>query len=155
MVRRDGYELAYVEYLGNNIEVEHREHLLPADTLLVRDDNRFYVFVPKKAEWMGDGLPPVGTACECMLVGGSDEWVPCEIIAHKDNQAVCWVDCNRITASTGTRIRPSARQSRSLREERENSIRTMMDDAGNPEAILTLALLGRLYDAGYRKQAAK
>jgi len=103
-----------------------------------------------KTKWTGEGLPPVGTVCECMLVGGSDEWVCCEIIAHKENQAVCWVDCNNITASIGPRIRPLRTPEQIAAEERQKEISTLNDIIvrANLKGIdPTLAI----YDAGYRK----
>lgn len=109
--------------------------------------------------WAGDGLPPVGTACECMLVGGSDEWVPCEIVAHKDNQAVCWVDCNRITASTGTRIRPIRTPEQVAAEDRAKVINRMRDIILNTvkyaSGIDAVNYAEVLYDAGLRFKATK
>lgn len=42
---------------------------------------------PKIYEWSGEGLPPIGTVCECADIAGN-LWVEAKIHAHVDTRAI-------------------------------------------------------------------
>lgn len=100
--------------------------------------------------WNGEGLPPVGTVCEFRTNGALGAWERCEVIAHKDALAVCWIHMNKVLTSSGIALRPRKTDEQIAAEEREKAVETMIriamtrpDWRGTCEA---------LYDAGYRKQ---
>lgn len=99
-------------------------------------------------QWTGEGLPPVGTICEFRVE--KDDWRQCEVIAYKDEYAVCWIHCNKILASVGHAIRPIRTPEQIAAEEREFEIIEIERVAMSGDTCKTMA--EALYDAGYRKQ---
>jgi len=106
----------------------------------------------KGKDWLGVGLPPIGTMCEFRVE--TDDWRQCEVIAHKDEMAVCWIHCNKVLVSSGHAIRPIRTPEQIAAEEREAEI----------IEIERIAIAGEnsgktwassLYDAGYRKQVTE
>ncbi|HBO1943250.1 TPA: hypothetical protein L4G29_005636 [Pseudomonas aeruginosa] len=105
---------------------------------------------PQEA-WGGQGLPPVGTVCE--YYADENTWRSCEIVAHKDGQAVVWANNVHIWASSGASLRPIRTPEQIAAEEREKAINQMISDAGYVDPkIGTFVAMGNLYDAGYRRQ---
>ncbi|HHM6046625.1 TPA: hypothetical protein ACRMOD_000355 [Pseudomonas aeruginosa] len=102
---------------------------------------------PQEA-WDGQGLPPVGTVCE--YYADENTWRRCEIVAHKDGQAVVWVSNAHIWASSGGSLRPIRTPEQIAAEEREKAVGDMaMSIQGVAYQYPTLYAL---YDAGYRRQ---
>lgn len=106
--------------------------------------------------WAGEGLPPVGTVCEYYADDGV--WRSCEIVAHKDGQAVVWVSNAHIWASSGASLRPIRTPEQIAAEERERAIDDLCASiVSHYEAPKMsehyLGLARALHDAGYRKQA--
>ncbi|HIE1839352.1 TPA: hypothetical protein ACXJW0_002029 [Pseudomonas aeruginosa] len=101
---------------------------------------------PAKVEWDGQGLPPVGTVCE--YYADENTWRRCEIVAHKDGQAVVWVNNAHIWASSGASLRPISTPEQIAAQEREKAIEEMCF----AEETLTVKQAKALYDAGYRRQ---
>ncbi|WP_336187201.1 hypothetical protein [Pseudomonas aeruginosa] len=107
------------------------------------------LLVPRSAfpsEWNGQGLPPVGTVCE--YYADENTWRRCEIVAHKDGQAVVWVNNAHIWASSGASLRPISTPEQIAAQEREKAIKEMCF----AEETLTVKQAKALYDAGYRRQ---
>lgn len=103
------------------------------------------------AEWNGEGLPPVGTVCE--YHSKDNEWMVCEVVAHRNNAAVVLDAHDQAELVTRQDFRPIRTQEQITAQEREQVlddiyriIRTV-DRPGN-KADMAEAL----YDAGYRKQ---
>ncbi|WP_458736988.1 hypothetical protein [Pseudomonas chlororaphis] len=103
-------------------------------------------------EWTGEGLPPVGTVCEFRVE--TDDWRQCEVIAHKDDYAVCWIHCNKILASSGHAVRPIRTPEQIAAEERQTEINRMVAIAQMLDKGWARRVCASLYDAGYRKQVA-
>ena len=99
-------------------------------------------------QWSGpqDGLPPVGTVCEC-TVKANDHWVPCEIVAHHGRFAIGYVDENTVMLSAGIRFRYPEAIKKLAAEQRETAIREIMDIA-DVDCRVTAA---RLVDAGFKR----
>lgn len=104
-------------------------------------------------QWQGAGLPPVGTVCE--YYADEDSWQRCEIVAHKDGQAVVWVSNAHIWASSGASLRPIRTPEQIAAEEREKAIDQIMADyeftVGSCTHKLFRHQAERLHAAGYRK----
>lgn len=101
--------------------------------------------------WDGQGLPPVGTVCE--YYADENTWRRCEIVAHKDGQAVVWVNNAHIWASSGESLRPISTPEQIAAEERSKEcdrifvILSSVEREGNRSDMAEA-----LYDAGYRRQ---
>lgn len=107
-----------------------------------------------KIIWTGDGLPPVGTVCE--FYADEDTWRRCEVVAHKDGQAVVWVNNAHIFSSSGASLRPIRTPEQIAEEERKAEIDVLCADiVGHYEAPKMsehyLGLAAALHDLGYRK----
>lgn len=107
--------------------------------------------------WDGQGLPPVGTVCE--YYADENTWRRCEIVAHKDGQAVVWVNNAHIWASSGASLRPIRTPEQIAAAERESAATSLYltlwpndtlheCEPGNPKMDACL----RAIDAGYRRQ---
>lgn len=111
--------------------------------------------------WSGekDGLPPVGTVCECQVKAQAN-WVRCEIVAHKDRYAIGYVDENTVMLSAGIRFRAIKTPEQLAAEEREMALidfRQVLDELSQdycmhltPHAIDWLAT--RLDRAGFKRE---
>ncbi|HEJ1718331.1 TPA: hypothetical protein SL793_006261 [Pseudomonas aeruginosa] len=111
---------------------------------------------PAKVEWDGQGLPPVGTACEYRHMIWP-EYRPCEIryiseeslVAYDNGQEQFYRTCDML-------FRPVRTLEQIAAEEREKAIDAMLDL--DPPHENGLGLTSRrqfcetLYDAGYRRQ---
>lgn len=131
---------------------------------------------PKNSDpaWVGIGLPPVGTVCEVVSPGYSndrfDRFVGqlVTIVAHDviDAEPVAvfrmsvngQVDEQEYHAMVAKCFRPARTPEQIAAEERDKAIAEMVDALGcDPEASKTGEFIrcGLLYDAGYRRQEAK
>ncbi|AXH75222.1 MAG: hypothetical protein [Caudoviricetes sp.] len=109
---------------------------------------------PGYSKWNGEGLPPVGTVCECKVSAGA-EWVECEVVAHKVHYgatyAIAFVDENTVMLSAGIRFRPTRTPEQIAAEEREKAIeelRQLLSCVACDDYHAAVAMI----DAGYRKQ---
>lgn len=116
--------------------------------------------VPRPVSWSGEGLPPVGTACE-WLDPGSHRWLPVEIVflsswvivvrdtnPHPDGS----VDLAFDLINEHPQFRAVRTPEQTAAEEREKAAKQICLDAGSPEQTAgQMAIAYRLYDAGYRK----
>ena len=118
--KRDGFEIVMERYLGHSNQ-PHAELVASQDTRVVFSTDGFLrIYTPeKKVEWTGEGLPPVGTVCEFRVE--TDDWRQCEVIAHKDDYAVCWIHCNKILASSGHAVRPIRTPEQIAADDREKA----------------------------------
>lgn len=133
-------------------------------------DGCFYAYITETAAlegvvvnrrpmvWNGEGLPPVGTVCDCRVIAGA-EWTRCEIVAHKYHDgnayAIAFVDENTVMLSCGIRFRPIRTPEQIAAEDREKAIEEMWAVYWKPEVETAMEGLGLLYDAGYRKVEVK
>ncbi len=104
-------------------------------------------------EWDGEGLPPVGTKCECDSAG---DWQECTVILSVDNAIVWQWDWQRPNNAciSYAHCAPKFRPIRSPEDvARDESIEAMRDVGYTlPAAIrFTKEEMTALYDAGYRK----
>jgi hypothetical protein len=79
---------------------------------------------PAVKAWTGEGLPPVGTVCEFRVEEG--DWRKCEVIAHKEDFAVCWIHCNKIFATKGASVRPIRTPEQIKADERLHQVRNAL-----------------------------
>lgn len=106
-------------------------------------------YIPRSSPWSGEGLPPVGTVCECQRPG--DIWQKVIILAHHNGHA--WVTgddgkhCFTVTAY-GV-FRPIKTPEQIAAEERDKAVHQMGLDAGFSGSVQQC--YERLYDLGYRK----
>lgn len=103
-------------------------------------------------QWSGEGLPPVGTVCECHLPGeltNNYSWVEAKVIWH-NGPTECAVVRSTSKLAWCDEFRPIRTPEQIAAEERKKSINAMFDIfEGFPGDCM--ASLGALYDAGYRK----
>jgi hypothetical protein len=112
-----------------------------------------FVYRPDSAQgaaWTGEGLPPVGTVCECQ--DESFKWKPGTIVYVGQGDgamvAVMQADSGILIGEKGE-FRPLRTPEQIAAEEREKAIaemRAALPDWAAPENICPM-----LYDAGYRK----
>lgn len=106
------------------------------------------------AAWNGEGLPPVGTVCEWKEKTGF-QWVKAKVLFITDSSVVMQrsdgFEWQMMT--TRTVFRPFRTPEQIAADERESAVNGMLcyDALGGSRRGLAEAL----YDAGYRKQAAK
>lgn len=115
-------------------------------------------FPSDDAEWSGEGLPPVGTVCEFEVE--TDDWRQCEVIAIKDNYAICWIHVNKIFATGGASVRPLRTPEQIAAEERLHEVRNACTainhkiEPFNSNIDCSMAIrmtIEAMIDAGYRK----
>jgi hypothetical protein len=127
-----------------------REHLVPAGCTVVDDGRSISVYRDKPQAWTGAGLPPVGTVCE---FNHGDEWLRCEVVARKNDLAICWIHCNKILTTGGRCLRPLRTPEQIKAEEREVFAKALVFEMGKDpeESPNSLNQARRIYDLGYRK----
>ena len=131
--------------------------------LLDRDIQDAMVEAPKIPTWSGEGLPPVGTACE-FKAGHSQfpelSWTKVRIIGHDRQGGKDFAVFSSVSGYGGCSdpadFRPIRTPEQIAAEEREKAINEMLAlDPYLPNA--TLGMMSRadfcraLYDAGYRR----
>lgn len=110
--------------------------------------------------WNGpeDGLPPVGTVCEVEHAG---KWVPCEVIAHFQNEGApvavftfCpYTDKPKVRDCAyyfRHAFRPIRTAEQLAAEEREKAINQMLSISPMGQTASARVLCAMLYDAGAR-----
>ncbi|KTT01655.1 hypothetical protein [Pseudomonas parafulva] len=111
---------------------------------------------PRSGQWDGEGLPPIGTACEA-YDAERDLWWPGQVLMHGNSDHVfvsgtpeCWGTL--LWAST---FRPFRKPEQIKAEEREKAIVEMAETMHAATGFgVNRADCEALYDAGYRKQVA-
>lgn len=136
-------------YYDGNLRrwVRQHEFPTPCDVLVARPT----------PPWSGEGLPPVGTECECRVTAGAD-WVQCVVVAHHKQYAIAYVDDDTVMLSCGIRFRPIKPPAQIAADEREHSIRnactaisTSLNGLHESEEPTALAIIEAMIDAGYHK----
>lgn len=102
------------------------------------------------SEWSGEGLPPVGTVCECITIGGF--YLPCKVVDHGPDYAVVHFFPNEHNYKvdwTRNGFRP-------LKSEKEKEIEELMNDLYETVKVNGVDTTWRvhseyLYSIGYRK----
>jgi hypothetical protein len=116
-------------------------------------------YIERPSAWHGEGLPPVGTVCE--FYADEDDWRRCEIVAHRNEMAVVWVNASHIFSSQGGILRPIRTPEQIAAEERERArdfaLNTMTGEgwtAGETEEQwqFRLKIVSEMLDMGYRKK---
>lgn len=119
------------------------------------DNDYQEVFIPllieRQPEWTGEGLPPIGTVCECRVTANA-EWVRCEIVAHKDHYAIAYVDENTVMLSQGIRFRHIRTQEQIKAEEIEIILNWMVNRDSERGLRGLRGIAEDLHADGYRKQ---
>lgn len=115
-------------------------------------------------EWNGEGLPPVGAACEFQMALAG--WVPATITAvteksivftrplFKDRTGLDYENTHEeiLPHHALKRFRPIRTPEQIAAEARQKAINQICIDAGSPEMTPgQLRVASKLYDAGYRK----
>ncbi|EXF45224.1 hypothetical protein BAY1663_02303 [Pseudomonas sp. BAY1663] len=109
----------------------------------------------RPAPWMGEGLPPVGVACEVEndIEGGWD--AVDEVLAHteiKGAHVAVFKRDDRVFYSPDGTFRPIRTPEQIAAEEREKAVSQMAVIAlAGDNQLVTKVYLERLYDAGWRR----
>ena len=108
-------------------------------------------------QWIGEGLPPVGTVCEAMS-SRTKEYRECVVLAIRGGMAVVtFTDMEELQWAKDLRIIRT--QEQIAAEERKAGIDQVMADFQYTEGQCTHKLARsqaeRIWDAGYRKQEEK
>jgi hypothetical protein len=111
-------------------------------------DNGWVVVAERPSGWTGEGLPPVGARCE-YFDGG--EWMPCEVVAHRNNAAVVLSDCYEADFVPRQELRPIRSPEQIAAEERRAAILEMKGHLSFSDYREAERHCATLYEAGYRK----
>lgn len=123
---------------------------------ITRRGDRDLIARPAAPAWSGEGLPPVGTVCECQ-VRGYGEWHRATILAHHNGHVWATGDDGKhcFTVPPHGNFRPLRTPEQIAADKRKKAIDEMVYGAcgAEPDGANTTAfiLCGLLYDAGYRK----
>jgi len=111
---------------------------------------------PSRAEWSGEGKPPVGTVCEWNP--NQDGWVKVEILGHSGEETWFRRDGHE-SSETCLRMaffRPIRTPEQIAEDESNKAVYEMAELLKAKVGFgVNLAEMRALYDAGYRKQEAK
>jgi hypothetical protein len=115
---------------------------------------RFATLIERPAGWAGEGLPPVGTVCECRSTLTGDDWKEVEILAHfkAPGAVAAFVPTSgyrQVAQAIAGCFRPIRSPDQIAAEERKGAIHEMVDHLKRWTSVQELC--GHLYDAGYRK----
>lgn len=124
-------------------------------------------FIARPTYWTGEGLPPVGTVCEVEVATDADSadkrpegWHKTTVLAHyapygdELQVAVCPVN-RKVYQRIAECFRPIRTPEQIASDERETACRQLLKDCYQDENSFALIQAGRLYDAGWRKQASQ
>ena len=108
--------------------------------------------IAKPTEWTGEGLPPVGTACEAWVA--RDEWRECVVVALDDDDGTP-VSVVRLGNSyfgmTLKTLRPIRTPEQIAAEERDDGIAAIQKASGGDSLPpITYTHAAKLYNAGVR-----
>lgn len=110
----------------------------------------------KEPAWNGEGLPPIGTACE--FYWGGSRWKECKVFAHKQNanhgtDVLIDLDGDWSFSSKAENFRPIKTAEQIAAEEREKAIsdldRLICERMGR---LNVRELATAILESGYRKQ---
>lgn len=127
------------------------------------EHSQAWVYVPRPAQWNGEGMPPVGTVCEMRFLGGS-KWSQVEVIAHFLNGAgrvAAFIPTDggdkRVNQAIAECFRPIRTAEQIAAEEREKEAEKLFETV-HPDIKWHKASIDcrnrfrSAIDAGYRKQ---
>lgn len=111
-------------------------------------------YVPRPAQWTGEGLPPVGMVCQGRLRNqlGEEDWFECKVLVHHQN----FNHCAGVLSDGGRHLgwcsefRPIRTPEQIAAEERGKAIDAIQDDLSLSPDCRYIAK--RVYESGYRKQ---
>lgn len=134
-----------------------KSHLATSEEILSRGSS----FVPRPAQWNGEGLPPAGTVCELVCDGVNQGVVTVMYISEQF--AVCKNHKHQHEQGAKTRrykFRPIRTPEQIAAEEREKGILLMAHDCGHwwkseKDTSCLPPIFSAMWEAGYRKQVAK
>lgn len=112
--------------------------------------------VPRPAAWTGEGLPPVGTVCEVIMIK-SGQWEDCQVIAHTQHPSGMHVAVftyfNPFRSSAFDVDYREASGFRLIRtpEHSAAEVRTRVIDDLVKVTCINRVEAARIFDAGYRK----
>lgn len=122
-------------------------------TLASGERHEYQALIAKPAPWKGEGLPPVGTACEVQHPDKPETWCKCTILVWDSECAVFSADANYPFVYDGNgypeSFRPIRTPEQIAAEDREGAIHEMFDHV--KRWVTVQDMCGDLYDAGYRK----
>lgn len=118
---------------------------------IIRRGDRDLIARPAAPAWSGEGLPPVGTACECQLRGYGDVWQKVIVLAHHNGHAWVTGDDGKhcFTVPPHGNFKPLRTPEQIAKQERDDAVHQMGLDAGFHGSVQDFAK--RLYMLGYRK----
>lgn len=156
--RFDGYELALIEHFSDPEAMMYvrRDYRMAVGSILCRIGNTFEVHVPKKVEWTGEGLPPVGTVCEFLKHNSPPtprgKWLVGEIRYSSHFTVIISGDmCEHVHHPRNCSFRPIHTPEQIAAEERENELNRMVATVSMLDKGWARKVCAGLYDAGYRK----
>ena len=104
-------------------------------------------------EWSGEGLPPIGCACEMQDSKGA--WLPVDIIAKNDGFTFGWSYDYRLVffGDKADEFRPLRTEAEKAREKAIHDLTSVICGNMPDTGMATAAMYAeRVYDAGYRKE---
>jgi hypothetical protein len=107
-----------------------------------------------KEEWNGEGVPPVGTECECFhrISTGKTNWVKCDVIGPYGDYVICAPNGGGFYGFDLNELRPIRTQAQREREELISAATEML----NQDHVLTERDAAEtLYDAGMLRRAGE
>lgn len=114
-----------------------------------RGSPQFNLYYTRLDMWTGQGLPPVGTVCECQ--NDAFKWLQ-GVIVHTGNdrgKKIAIMQCeNEMLWGEAGEFRPIRTKAQIEAEERERVVKQMIEDS---RPMNRRAVCEDLYDAGYRK----
>lgn len=119
-------------------------------------------YIARLVGWNGEGLPPVGTACETLWSSTKGEYMPVVVVGHDGDLAVVRFTAGERKGEYGADkerhqfqypiFRPIRTAEQIAAEEREKAIGEMIESVSKAERYtLSRFHAEALYDAGYRK----
>lgn len=105
-----------------------------------------------KSKWTGEGLPPVGTVCECKFAGQPDSHFTRVTIRYiSDKHAVLFGEVETSHNVVACVFRPIRTPEQVAAEEREKYLQEVGKLFEPREPYDSRTIGERMYDAGYRK----
>lgn len=160
MIKRDGYELVFIQRRIAPQAAETVERIIPEGTLFITDGSGQYLFIPKKPEWTGEGLPPVGAVCEVSSNDGAwsqarikfigDRYCVYQYVHQEDRSSDQLFEISMYL--TVMRFRLIRTPEQIAADERKAEVNALTEIIGGMPYVRDHYLAERLYCAGYRKQ---
>jgi len=105
---------------------------------------------PAPTAWDGEGVPPVGTECECFhrISAGKTNWVKCDVIGPYGDYVICAPNGGGFYGFDINELRPTRTQAQT---ERETLIRIATQVMSHDNVISERDAAEALYEAGMLK----